>query len=66
MQVSNAPVDANAAQDPQPPWSFTAETSPEKYSMKVQKYIFLALNDYSFSDQKSIFTSVSHSLKSSV
>ena len=40
MQVSNAPVDANAAQDPQPPWSFTAETSPEEDLMGVQKYIF--------------------------
>ena len=40
MQVSNAPVDANAAQDPQVPWSFTEETSPEKDSMMVQKIHF--------------------------
>jgi len=40
MQVSNAPVDANAAQDPQPPWSLTAETSPEEDSMGVQKFFW--------------------------
>ena len=65
MQVSNAPVDANAAQDPQFPWAFTAETIPEEDSMGVQKSFFCT-KDYSFSDQKSIFTCVLYSLKSSV
>ena len=55
MQVSNAPVDANAAQDPQVPWSFTEETSPEKDSMRMQTIHFI-LKDYSFYDQTSIST----------
>ena len=65
MQVSNAPVDANAAQDPQVPWSFKEETSPEKGSMMVQKlHLMYTLKDYLFHDQTSIFTYASCSLKS--